>query len=183
MTLINIRDSNKRKDECPYEKQILLINKQGRVLYHKRRTNEMQEKHTFPREIFLKHKAVSVRSDLMDTRVMVCSPSVLPLFSDNFDFQTKDGFVKGILMNDEILDCTIYNHTINVGYATAVTSWRRYQKIRFGTNITKYISFDNNICILAVKYCSNTCIQLDPDYLSKYCLLLYRSVYKIDNTF
>lgn len=79
--------------------------------------------------MFLEHTPVNIRSDLMDSRVMICSPSVLPLFTDNFDFQTKDDFIKGLLMNEDILGSTIYTHIFKVAYASAVTSWRRYQKI------------------------------------------------------
>lgn len=129
MTLINVEAGSHRPDECPWERQIIGTTSTGRLVYHKRRSNLIEKKHEIPLEIFLEHSPINLRSDLMDARVMICSPSFLPLYSDNFDFQTKDDFVRGLLINEEILGSTIYAHVLKVAYATAVTSLRRYQKI------------------------------------------------------
>lgn len=56
---------------------------------------------------------------------------MLPLFTDNFDFQTRDDFIRGLLMNEEILGSTLYWHPIKCDeYGGAVTNWRTYQAIR-----------------------------------------------------
>lgn len=84
-----------------------------------------------PQEIFLENSDVAIHSDLIDTHIAICSPAVLPLFSDNFDFQTRDDFVKGILMNEEILASTIYWHQLKGDqYGARVTNWQMYQTIR-----------------------------------------------------
>ncbi|KAJ8975017.1 hypothetical protein NQ317_012455 [Molorchus minor] len=63
-------------------------------------------------EIFLDNPSVSVLHNLKDTHIAICSSPVLPLFSDNFDFQTKDDFVGGLIMNEEILGSTVYYHVL-----------------------------------------------------------------------
>lgn len=64
----------------------------------------------------------------------ICSPSVPPLFSDNFDFQTRDDFVRGLLMNEEILASTIYWYKLDEAqYAACVSNWQMYQSVRYYT--------------------------------------------------
>jgi translation initiation factor eIF-2B subunit epsilon len=67
----------------------------------------------------------------METGVAICSVAVPPLFSDNFDFQTKDDFIRGLLMNDEILESSVYCYYLpNAEYAASATSWDTYHSIR-----------------------------------------------------
>ncbi len=73
---------------------------------------------------------VELRYDLVDTHISICSPVVLPLFSDNFDYQTWDDFVRGILVSEEILDNTIYYHQLEGSYAANVTNVQMYDAIR-----------------------------------------------------
>ena len=40
--------------------------------------------------------------DLQDTHISICSLSVLSLFADNFDYQTRDDFIKGIMGQEEV---------------------------------------------------------------------------------
>jgi translation initiation factor eIF-2B subunit epsilon len=55
-----------------------------------------------------------VRSDLLDTHISICSPEVLMMFSDNFDYQTlKRDFVVGTLSEEE-LGKKIYLHILEV---------------------------------------------------------------------
>lgn len=82
-------------------------------------------------EIFTENPAVSIRHDLKDTHVAICSSSVLPLFSDNFDFQTRDDFVRGLLMNEEIMGSTLYWALISGSqYGSAVVNWRMFETVR-----------------------------------------------------
>lgn len=82
--------------------------------------------------MFLENPSVSLLHNIKDTHIAICSPSVLPLFSDNFDYQTKDDFVKGLLMSEEIMEGTIYCHILKSSeYGGAVSSWRMYQSIRY----------------------------------------------------
>lgn len=76
----------------------------------------------------LNHAEVKLHHNLADANIALCSPSVPPLFSDNFDFQTRDDFIHGILINEEILASSLY-YTLLKGneYAAAVTNWKTYQ--------------------------------------------------------
>lgn len=89
MTLIfrDIGSTNKSildKDTC-----LLVANKQSKkmLFYKKLKTNE--KKIDFELEWFLDHDQVEINSGFIDTHVYICSPSVLPLFTDNFDFQVN----------------------------------------------------------------------------------------------
>lgn len=50
---------------------------------------------------------MSLNFDLLDPCIAICSPAIPPLFADNFDFQTLDGFISGVIEND-LLTNTLY---------------------------------------------------------------------------
>ncbi len=103
----------------------------NRLLFHQRIKANHKERHfVFPTEIFLNHKEVALQHDLMDPQIAICSNSVLPLFSDNFDFETRDHFIRGLLINEEILASTIYVTELpSEQYAAKVSNWNTYQMI------------------------------------------------------
>lgn len=104
--------------------QTLVLDSQtSRVLFH----NKNWGKIDLPLELVLDH-TVQIRRDLSETNIAICSTAVPPLFADNFDFQTKDDFVKGLLINEEILNSTLYVHVIDDGYVNEVFDWPSYQK-------------------------------------------------------
>lgn len=80
--------------------------------------------------MFKENSDVELHYDLVDTHISICSPVVLPLFSDNFDYQTWDDFVRGILINEEILDNTIYCHQLEGSYAAQVSNVPMYDSVR-----------------------------------------------------
>lgn len=105
--------------------QTLVLDSQtGRVLYH----NKSGRKIDLPLELVI-DSTVQIRRDLSETNVAICSTAVPPLFADNFDFQTKDDFVKGLLINEEILNSTLYVHVVDDGYVNEVFDWPSYQKV------------------------------------------------------
>lgn len=111
---------------------LVLDSDTGRVLFH----NKGRGRIDLPLQLVLERQTVKIRRDLVDTNIAICSTDVPPLFADNFDFQTKDDFVKGLLINEEILNSTLYVHVIgdddndNGGhYVNEVFDWPSYQNV------------------------------------------------------
>ncbi|CAF1338764.1 unnamed protein product [Rotaria sordida] len=67
----------------------------------------------------------------LDCHVAVCSPDVLHLFKDNFDYSTINEFVKGIVRDEEIAGHTIYSYLYETGYFLSVHNLRLYMKATF----------------------------------------------------
>ncbi|XP_066154666.1 translation initiation factor eIF2B subunit epsilon [Euwallacea fornicatus] len=130
MTLVFQESGLGHKSLCPQDEVIIVVNSKNRVLFHKKTYKTAGKKIDFPLEIFLENPSVFLRHNLKDTHVAICSSSVLPLYSDNFDFQTKDDFVRGLLMNEEILGSTVYCTVLKgTDYGGAVQNWRTYQAL------------------------------------------------------
>lgn len=102
-----------------------------RLLFHQRAKSKHGRKCVFPLEIFTENSSIEIRYDLIDAEISICSPSVLSLFADNFDFQTRDDFIRGLLINEEILASTIYVSELpNEQYAAKVKDWQMYRIVR-----------------------------------------------------
>ena len=101
-------------------------------------------------EIFEEHPEVRLCFDLLDPGFAICSASIPPLFADNFDcqvsqfvfkilldvfstanfgfLQTLDDFVSGVIEND-LLENTLYLAELTDGYAARVSSLHTYQAV------------------------------------------------------
>ncbi|XP_018318488.1 translation initiation factor eIF-2B subunit epsilon [Agrilus planipennis] len=96
----------------------------NRILFYQ---NKRSSKIEIPLDIISGNKTVDIFHNIKDVHVMICTSSVLPLFSDNFDFQTRDDFIRGLLMNEEIMGSTIYTEFIkNNEFGVGITDWRSY---------------------------------------------------------
>ncbi|KAI5636697.1 eIF4-gamma/eIF5/eIF2-epsilon domain-containing protein [Phthorimaea operculella] len=100
-----------------------------KVLIHQKfKPKSSNKKLNIPLENVLNHSEVKLHHNLADANIALCSPSVPPLFSDNFDFQTRDDFIHGILINEDILASSLYYTLLKDNqYAAAVTNWKTYQ--------------------------------------------------------
>ncbi|XP_059147407.1 translation initiation factor eIF-2B subunit epsilon-like [Physella acuta] len=98
-----------------------------RLLYFDRTSN--QSKFKKPAEIALKHNNVILHNDLMDCHISICSRIVPTLFTDNFDYQTRENFVKGILINEEIMGFKIHMSIIHDKYAVRVSNIQTYDAV------------------------------------------------------
>uniref|UniRef100_A0A0V0J6X1 Translation initiation factor eIF2B subunit epsilon n=1 Tax=Schistocephalus solidus TaxID=70667 RepID=A0A0V0J6X1_SCHSO len=56
----------------------------------------------------MKASSLEIRSRLLDPKILLCSGHVPPLFQDNFDYDSMDDFVHGVLTNEEIMKYTIH---------------------------------------------------------------------------
>ncbi|KAF7991333.1 hypothetical protein HCN44_002895 [Aphidius gifuensis] len=127
MTLIlrNIGSTNQsllKNESC-----IVVANKQNKRILFYQKPDLHEKKIKFELEWFLEHEEIVINTGYIDTHVYMCSSAVLPLFADNFDFQTMEDFIKGVLMNEEILDSRIYWQSLKSDeYALPITSWSAY---------------------------------------------------------
>lgn len=72
----------------------------------------------------------SIRNDLIDCHIDICSPIVPQIFQENFDYQTlRSDFMKGVLTSD-LLKKSIYAYILDESeYAARVESWSTYSAI------------------------------------------------------
>uniref|UniRef100_A0A8K9VBB3 Translation initiation factor eIF2B subunit epsilon n=1 Tax=Oncorhynchus mykiss TaxID=8022 RepID=A0A8K9VBB3_ONCMY len=70
-----------------------------------------------------------IRHDLLDCHISICSPQVAELFTDNFDYQTRNDFVRGILVNEEILGNQIHLYVTQDGYGARVSNLQMYDSV------------------------------------------------------
>ncbi|VVC89134.1 unnamed protein product [Leptidea sinapis] len=100
------------------------------LLHQKYKPKCRDSKISIPLESILHHSKIKLQHNLLDANIALCSPSVPPLFSDNFDFQNRNDFIHGILINEDILASSLYYTLINEKqYAAAITNWKTYQII------------------------------------------------------
>ncbi len=88
-----------------------------------------KNKMNIPVTIFEETDKVSINYDVLDCHISVCSPVVPQLFSDNFDYQSRYHFIRGIIVNEEVLGNTIYAHFISDQYAARVGNLQTYEAI------------------------------------------------------
>ncbi|XP_050072737.1 translation initiation factor eIF-2B subunit epsilon-like [Anopheles maculipalpis] len=102
-----------------------------RLLHHQRLAHrEKERKFEVPLEVFLDNRNVIVCHGLLDPQIAVCSPAALSLFSDNFDFLSRDDFVHSVLNNEDILNSRIYVAKLaREEYAMRVNNWQSYHLV------------------------------------------------------
>lgn len=109
---------------------MIAMDVQNNRLHHHQRlsVNDKESHFEIPLEVFLHNSQVALLHNVLDPQIAIGSPSMLSLFSDNFDFETRDDFVRGILINEEILDSRIYVSMLpREQYARKVNNWLTYQ--------------------------------------------------------
>lgn len=76
------------------------------------------------------HQSLELRTDLLDTGIDICTPDVLALWSDNFDFQQpRRGFLFSVLKDYELNGKTIHVHVEGEKYAMRASSLGRYARL------------------------------------------------------
>jgi translation initiation factor eIF-2B subunit epsilon len=58
-------------------------------------------------------KQIQHRNDLVDTQIYLCSPYVLHMFTDNFDYESMSDFIRGVLVEEEVAGYAVYIDLIN----------------------------------------------------------------------
>jgi len=80
-------------------------------------------------DVFSKNDCVQFRYDLIDCRIDICSPEVLSVCADNFDYNDlRQEFIRGVVV-DEVYKYKIYTHIIASEYAARVNILHTYDSV------------------------------------------------------
>ncbi|KAF2091161.1 translation initiation factor-like protein eif-2b epsilon subunit [Saccharata proteae CBS 121410] len=81
-------------------------------------------------DLLAENQEIDVRQDLIDCGIDICTPDVLALWSDNFDFQApRRGFLHSVLKDYELNGKTIHTHIVNNHYAARVRNLHAYDAV------------------------------------------------------
>lgn len=106
----------------------LAVNEEQRILHHTRPGLEQNFK--VPLEVFEDNPVVDLKFDMLDLGIAICTQAVPPLFADNFDCQTLDQFIIGVLQ-DDLTDNTLHLHVLgNDTYAAKITDLHSYMGVQ-----------------------------------------------------
>ncbi|KAF2268472.1 translation initiation factor-like protein eif-2b epsilon subunit [Lojkania enalia] len=76
------------------------------------------------------HREIDIRQDIIDCGIDICTPDVLALWSDNFDFQApRKGFLHSVLKDYELNGKTIHTHVVTDHYAARVRNLHAYDSV------------------------------------------------------
>ncbi|XP_014668054.1 PREDICTED: translation initiation factor eIF-2B subunit epsilon-like [Priapulus caudatus] len=129
MTMVMKRALPGHRSRCGETDPVLAIDVDGGRILHYQNTQGAGKRLEFPTHVFLERGQVALHYDLMDCELSICSPTVAQLFTDNFDYQTRDDFVRGILINQDIMGNMIYLHRADDTYASRVTNLSMYDVV------------------------------------------------------
>ncbi|KAK4228175.1 putative translation initiation factor eIF-2B subunit epsilon [Podospora fimiseda] len=98
---------------------------------------EYEEKHPFQRSkkipmdsALFKHGSVEARSDLIDCGIDICTPDMLALWSESFDYELpRKNFLHGVLKDWELNGKLIYTEIIDDSYAARASNLQMYDCI------------------------------------------------------
>ena len=128
MTVVYKKASPDHRTRSKEDDILVAFNSSDHRLLHCEKIKK-KKRMTIPLNMFEGKKQVDLHYDLLDCHVSICSPIIPQLFSDNFDYQTRDHFIRGILVNEEILGNHIYTHIISDQYAARVCNLHTYDAI------------------------------------------------------
>ncbi|KAG8444993.1 hypothetical protein GDO86_009948 [Hymenochirus boettgeri] len=129
MTMIFKESSPGHRTRCQEDDVIMAVDsKTKRVLLYQKSLGVTR--FHFPVNIFQsKTDEIELRHDLLDCHISICSPQVAELFTDNFDYQSRDDFVRGLLVNEEILGNQIHVHVTQEEYGARVSNLLMYEAV------------------------------------------------------
>uniref|UniRef100_A0A8C2XQK6 Translation initiation factor eIF2B subunit epsilon n=1 Tax=Cyclopterus lumpus TaxID=8103 RepID=A0A8C2XQK6_CYCLU len=129
MTMVFKESSPGHKSRCEEDDVIVAMDSRSQRILHYEKTHGLKRLQ-FPMNIF--HNGsdeFEIRHDLLDCHISICSPQVAELFTDNFDYQTRNDFVRGMLVNEEILGNQIHMHATKDGYGVRVSNLLMYDSV------------------------------------------------------
>ncbi|KAF4371921.1 hypothetical protein F8388_000088 [Cannabis sativa] len=99
------------------------------LLYYEDKSDNLKGVMYLDKLLLADNTSLSLHNDKQDCYIDICSPEVLSLFTDNFDYQhLRRHFVKGLLL-DDIMGYKIFTHEIHSSYAARIDNFRSYDTV------------------------------------------------------
>lgn len=127
MTVIYRQALPKHKTRCSEDDYIIALDPFNKIRYFQKVKNG--KPNVIPLEVFQENSEVLIRYDLINCHISICSPSLPPLYSDNFDYQTQDDLVKGLLVNEDIMNCSVHVSIAECGYGACISNMYMYDVV------------------------------------------------------
>lgn len=109
---------------------IFVVNKNGRCLHYEEINPLSEDKRVrIPADVLLSNPDLEIRADLVDCRIDICTPDILALWTEEFDYQEPRQFLHGILKDYELNGKTIYIETVDDSYSARVNNLQAYNAI------------------------------------------------------
>ncbi|KAK7284297.1 hypothetical protein RJT34_19042 [Clitoria ternatea] len=99
------------------------------LLYYEDKVDHSKGTLHLDKSLLADNPSLALHHDKQDCYIDICSPEVLSLFTDNFDYQhLRRHFVKGLLV-DDIMGYKIFVHEIHSDYAARIDNFRSYDTV------------------------------------------------------
>ncbi|KAK3871718.1 hypothetical protein Pcinc_023149 [Petrolisthes cinctipes] len=100
----------------------------GKLLLHRRSRNK-SSKISIPTELFQASSDLLTYPAAYDPSLAICSEVVPSLFSDNFDYGSRDSLLRGVIEQEELLGYSIRCQVVQEGYACRASTLQQYQRV------------------------------------------------------
>ncbi|KAL8289945.1 hypothetical protein RB597_001538 [Gaeumannomyces tritici] len=102
----------------------------GRCLHYEELSPGQADRYVRLDPAVLEHGTVELRADLIDCEIDICTPDVLALWSDSFDYESpRRNFLHGVLKDWELNGKLIHTEVVSQGYAARAASLRLYESV------------------------------------------------------
>ncbi|KAI9186794.1 hypothetical protein LWI28_020940 [Acer negundo] len=126
------------------------------LLYFEDKADHSKGTISLDKTLLADNPSIVLHNDKQDCYIDICSPEVLSLFTDNFDYQhLRRHFVKGLLL-DDIMGYKIYTHEIHSSYAARIDNYRSYDIV--SKDIIQRWTYPY---VPDVKFCGNRATKLE----------------------
>ncbi|XP_068317556.1 uncharacterized protein [Pyrus communis] len=99
------------------------------LLYYEDKADDTNVSIYLDKLLIAENPTITLHNDKQDCHIDICSPEVLSLFTDNFDYQhLRRHFLKGLLL-DDIMGYKIFTHEIHSSYAARIDNFRSYDTV------------------------------------------------------
>lgn len=133
MTMVLREAGSEHRTKSTGLRPVFVIDPEADRCIHYEEINHREKNGRYVRltpEMLTAHSQLDIRKDLIDCYVDICTPEVLSLWSDNFDYQSvRHGFLSEVLKDYELNGKTIHTYIVADQYAARVQSLRAYDAV------------------------------------------------------
>ncbi|ORY58806.1 nucleotide-diphospho-sugar transferase [Pseudomassariella vexata] len=104
--------------------------RQRRCLHYEEMNPFQEDRYTTLDEDVLKNHELEIRTDLIDAQIDICTPDVLALWSESFDYELpRANYLHGVLKDYELNGKTIHTEIVSEGYSARATNLQMFEAI------------------------------------------------------